>query len=249
MFNGNFITVDSIFEAVNTELKGLNIPLDPAEGVEWIGETLEKIGVPGQLVDKITNGDKSLGFPNSIIIKDYKGELPIDLYYVVSVIDCGTKAAMKRLTDINYMAYHCAKYQTNCNSSKSYKVNNNFIFTNFKEGEIMMNYKAIPLDDKGYPLIPDNRMVKEAVKYGIISKLAQRMWLQDRFTAGKFQHFEREYLFYVNAAETSMRVPTYDEAENWKNMFQSLIPDTNAHSSGFRHIGDQERRFNSNQDF
>jgi len=248
MLNGNYVTVESIFEAVNTTFKGLSIQLDNAEAVEWVGEALEKINVPGQLIDKVTNGDKTLEFPDRIVIENFRGELPNDIFYTVGARQYDTMLPMRRATDVYHMAYHCAEYEDPClDAMLTYKMNQNYIYTSFEEGEVVLAYKAVPTDEYGVPLIPDNRMYKEAVKQYLQYRIAERLWLQDKFTAAKFQHFEREWMFYVNAAETSARMPDYDEAVSWKNIIQTLIPNVNRHAGGFRYLGTQERRFNSNQ--
>jgi hypothetical protein len=61
----------------------------------------------------------------------------------------------------------------------TYKINDNYIITTFKEGaSVLMAYKAFPVDEDGYPLIPDNEKFKQAVQWYIMHKLAFRTWIK-----------------------------------------------------------------------
>ena len=37
-----------------------------------------------------------------------------------------------------------------------YRLNNNYIFTNFEEGSVEISYTAFVTDDDGYPMVPDD---------------------------------------------------------------------------------------------
>lgn len=61
-------------------------------------------------------------------------------------------------------------------SQDTFTIQNGKIYTNFKDGGMMMLYKAFPLDEEtGLPMIPDNVLIEKAIedyiKYNIIKNL------------------------------------------------------------------------------
>lgn len=121
------------------------------------------------------------------------------------------------------------------NNIASYKLGENFIFTNqgFKEGYILMAFRKYPFDCNGYPLIPDDEKCKQAVKWYIQNRLDYIGWRKGTVADKVLQKSEQEYCWYVGAAQTSMLMPNYDEMDSWKNMMRKFIVVDNNHDSGF----------------
>lgn len=84
-----------------------------------------------------------------------------------------------------YNGTHCTNLDFNTHSTYTYQVNNNRITTNFKEGKVVMAYRAIPTDENGYPMIPDDNAAIEFILYSIASRIAQKLYLTDKWTADK----------------------------------------------------------------
>jgi hypothetical protein len=57
------------------------------------------------------------------------------------------------------------------NSAESYHLNGNQIKTTFDTGLLLVAYKGIPVDDEGYPLVPDDVAYKEALFWYITKKM------------------------------------------------------------------------------
>jgi hypothetical protein len=123
----------------------------------------------------------------------------------------------------------------------TYKINDNYIITTFKEGaSVLMAYKAFPVDEDGYPLIPDNEKFKQAVQWYIMYKLAFRTWIKGALTDKVFNYVETQRDWYIGAATTSGLTPTYDQMESWKNEMLKLLPRFNSQSGNFNDLGTQE---------
>jgi hypothetical protein len=117
----------------------------------------------------------------------------------------------------------------------TYKLGEDYIFTNqgFKDGYILMAFQKYPFDCNGYPLVPDNEKVKQAVKWYLQSKLDYKAWRMGQISDKVYSKTEQEYMWYVGAAQSSMLMPNLDEMESWKNMLRKfIVPDT-AHHTGF----------------
>lgn len=124
----------------------------------------------------------------------------------------------------------------------TYKLSDGFIFTSFKDTyTVLMAYKAFPIDDKGFPLIPDNTKFKLAVQAYIRMKVDYILWRRGDIDEKMFSYSEREWMWYCGAAGTIARTPSIDSMESWKNQCLHLIPKINRHSNFFRDLGNQER--------
>lgn len=121
-------------------------------------------------------------------------------------------------------------------NSPTYSVSESHIFPNFQEGCVFIAYNALPVDDDGFPLIPDNRRYKEAVKCYIRYKIDYMLWRTNEITRDKFEYSEREWMFYVGSAGSAARIPNVDGMQGLLNAMR-LIPQRFAHQSFFRNLG------------
>jgi hypothetical protein len=122
----------------------------------------------------------------------------------------------------------------------TYKVNDNYIFTNFDQGRVLLSYLAYPVDKEGYPLLPDNIKFKQAIQAYIRFKMDYRMWRKGEVLKEVFEYSEREWLWYCGAATTAGLMPSLDRMESWKNLMTSIIPRYTAHGRFFENLGYQE---------
>lgn len=123
----------------------------------------------------------------------------------------------------------------------TYSMNENFIFTSFKDGaKVLMSYKAYPVDDCGFPLIPDNIKFKQAIQSYIRMKMDYRMWRKGKLDDKVYNHSEREWAWYCGAATTAANIPSMDEMESLKQQWMHLIPRLNEHSKMFDLLGAAE---------
>jgi hypothetical protein len=118
----------------------------------------------------------------------------------------------------------------------TYNVNGGYIFTNFENGFVYLAYMALPTDEEGFPLIPDNRRFKEAVKAYIVFKIDYILWRNKELDKDVYLNSELEWLFYVSSAGNVARVPNYDGAQSLLNQMK-LIPQKYSHNQFFKYLG------------
>ncbi len=118
----------------------------------------------------------------------------------------------------------------------TYTVNDNFIFTNFRDGFVFIAYNALPVDEDGFPQIPDNRRYKEAVKSFIRYKIDYILWRTNELTKDIYQDSEKEWLWYVGSAGNIARMPNKDGMYSLMNQMK-LIPQKYSHNTFFRNLG------------
>lgn len=71
----------------------------------------------------------------------------------------------------NHNIINKCKCSKPCHKTKSYILNGNYIITSFDEGEIIVYYKTILVDEQGFPQVPSNVEFLDACAWYIISKL------------------------------------------------------------------------------
>jgi hypothetical protein len=162
---------------------------------------------------------------------------------------CTTKPSyrlepMRWATDNFHTKQHCSDFDFICKSASTYIVNNNYIFTNFESGKVLMAYLAIPTDDEGLPMIPADESWRQAVTYEIAYKIAFKMFMQGNITDKVFQMIERERDWKVAQAVNRSKIPSVDEMESFKNQWLTLIPNYNNHSTFFRNMQLPQKVFN-----
>lgn len=291
MYNGKLVSAKFILERLYRRFR-IDASINYEDLVEEIGVALRHLKIPCWYVDKVTDGNKDLGHPDYIEIKNGRGKLPCDLFNItqtaaivpvkssayvgaqgivvnnLAYIDyntgerCYTKNnqlcdllqtcedsrikpvdAAYRLVPMrwNTNSFYKAKHGTNidylCSSSVTYTVNDNYIFTSFKEGYVVMAYKAIPTDEKGLPMIPDNESVIDYVMWHLALILYRPMFYESSISEAVFRDIESNYqLFYEKSRNEGKMPKSPDEWEVYKNIRMRTIPQINDHQSFFRNL-------------
>jgi hypothetical protein len=88
-------------------------------------------------------------------IKDYRGLLPVDLVSIKQVLDKDTNKALSEINGTFFNHHY---------SERGFKTQGQCIFTSFDCGNLVVAYRAIPVDEEGYPLILDNEKYKNALE-------------------------------------------------------------------------------------
>ena len=129
-----------------------------------------------------------------------------------------------------------------------YKLDSGYIYTNFESGYVQVAYRGFPIDASGYPMIPDDPKVKEALKCHIIYKLDWKTWRKNPSPQNKsiVNDSEQQRNFYVAAAITKSHIPSIDKMESLKRQWLRNGQNINEHSNGFKTSNMQERRYNYN---
>lgn len=134
------------------------------------------------------------------------------------------------------------------NVTFSYKLNNNIIFTDFKEGYIEMAYKGLSLDERGVPMIPDDEKLINALMWEIIANIDWINWRKNPSpqNASIKNDSEQKRDWYVGQAQSKARIPSIDELEGIKNAWLRSIQDVNAHKTNFQSNNYPEIRYTQN---
>lgn len=202
--------------------------------IDYAVDFIRIVGTPPSFVDKTAIID----------IHNYRGELPCDFYEMIQVrlaYDEKHRAenhapTFRYTTD----SFHMSPNKPSV-SDLTYKLQGNCIFTApLEEGKIEIAYRALPIDEEGYPLIPDNSAFSRALEMYI-----KKQWFTIQYDLGKISQAvmakaDQDYAWAVGQAQTDLIRPTIDQMESISNMWSTLIPRAQEHRKGFIHTGSRE---------
>lgn len=131
-----------------------------------------------------------------------------------------------RLSTSNYArAYDCTKSVYGSCDYEYTVINGNYVRFNFTDAEIALSYNRIPLDENGYPLIPDTYAYSTAITKYIIYKISERRFYEGEQNANqKYQKAEQDWNKYCSQAASESMIPnSLDDMENLAQMWLKPI--------------------------
>lgn len=194
--------------------------------INYVGELIGIIGSPCLYEDKVS----------TVEINNHRGVLPCDFVKVIQVR--GTRCEEFVGNTNNFLEVD------KCCSPKiglpTYKIQGNVIITSIKEGTIEVSYRAMLLDDEGFPMIPDDQTFKRAVEYYIKMRYFEILFDQGQITAQVYSNACTQYNNYIAQAQIHLIMPTEDEMETITNIWCNLIPRVKEHKNGFANLHNRE---------
>lgn len=182
------------------------------------------VGMPPIFIEKVDTID---------IIK-WRGYLPCDLFEINQVRDCYSKTPYRYATG-NFHMNQDRKYP-----ELTYKIQGGIIYTSVEDTKLEISYQALPLDEEGFPMIPDKSSFIRALELFI-----KKQWFTVLFDLGKIsqavlQNTQQEYAWAVGQCQSDLIRPTVDQMESLSHMWNTLIQRNNEHNNSFDHLGTKE---------
>lgn len=195
-------------------------------------------------------------------IHEFRGLLPCDLISIVQVRDTMTGICLRSMTDsfnpgllppppnprpcrpradragvisgqyIPPIAEH--------HGELAFKTQGRVIFTSFPEGSVEISYKAIPVDEDGFPMLIDNENYLDALESYIKMRVFGIKFDQGRIASGVYEHAQQDYYVAARLLQSEMCIPSYSEMQSITNMVDTLIPRMSEFYKGFKELGDRE---------
>lgn len=188
--------------------------------VSYLVTFINIFGIPKLYQDKET----------LVKIEQYRGLLPCDLISINQVMDCKTKLCLRSSTNTF----------TNCDSKYTFRVQGRAIITSLQEGEILVSYKSIPIDEDGFPLLIDNSVFIEALKEYIKKEYFSILFDLGKINQAVLQHTEQRYAWLAGQLRSEFTIPSISEMESIKNMWTRPIQNNNEFYTGFKNLGNKE---------
>ena len=160
-----------------------------------------------------------------------------------------------QLYTINTMKYWDRMFKHGKLDKPEYFIKPGWIVTNQKHGFIKLSYKAIAVDERGYPLIPDLISYQEAIYWYVVMKLTFPKFMSGKLTTSSSKYSQKyaqqtyfytqsQWNFYRNQAYAEAMMPTADDMQNIKNDWNKLVPDWDGDDTFFKNIGKEQVTYN-----
>lgn len=239
MYNGNTISLKTILWKVLRN--PLAAELTYEEAAEHVVEALRLLGAPLTFVDVVTNPP--------LTVTNYKAVLPNNLLNIRGVriinnlenYDDGA-IAMRYATDIYHQDGNCEiEGEEELPYEYTYTVQKGIIYTSIPTGYIQVSYKALPVDEEGYPLIPDEQKTILAIEYYILFRFLEPLWMLGKITDKAFNYVDTKKCWYMGGADTSLKLQGTDQWESIMNTINRLIVNDGAYASFYKGSGEKER--------
>ena len=190
-------------------------------------------------------------------IKDFRGLLPCDLVSINLVKDAETGLCLRAMTDVftpkeesiqpptdllNNMQGEYIPPMKKYMEEPAYKTQGRIIFTSFPEGNVEISYKAIPVDEDGFPLLIDNETYLNALEAYIKLKVFTVKFDTGKIAAGVLSNAQTDYAWAARQVQQEFIMPSMSEMESITRMLNTMIKPTTSFDNGFRNIGDREYR-------
>lgn len=217
--NFQFVNIRTILNKIlrHPLLQDLNLDSALQYTLEFIG----CMGLPAMYTDELA----------LIRIEDHRGLLPCNLIAVTQVRRKDSQICLRSMTD---------SFLEDDKSDMTFKIQNSVIFTSFKDGELELSYKAIPIDEEGFPMIPDNEVFLKALELYIKKEWFTILFDQQKISQAVLQNTQQEYAFKAGQCHNEFMMPSISEMESISNMMNQLIPRVNEFTRGFRNLGGKE---------
>ncbi len=138
-------------------------------------------------------------------------------------------------------------YETSRTVEYVYVVTDGYIKTNVRDGYLMISYTRIPLDEEGYPKVPNKMSFLEAIYWYITMKMNYPKWVTGELRDGVFFEMRRAWNFYRKQAYAEAMMPEGDQLNAIKYTWNQLIPELNAQNNFYSGVGEQEVIYNQNK--
>ena len=198
--------------------------LSTEAAIQYTLDFISCMGLPNIYADKVT----------TICIDNFRGILPGDLIAINQVRLARNGVCLRAMTD-NFNGTHSED-----KGELSFKTQGSVIFTSFKTGDIEISYKAIPTDDGGLPLLPDNPVFLKTLELYIKKEWFTILFDMGKISSAVLQNTQQEYAFKAGQCNNEFMIPSVSEMEAFTRMYNTLIPRVNEFSKSFRHMGDRE---------
>lgn len=222
----NLINIREILSRIMRHPLMIDITMEAT--IQYTLDFIGIVGLPNLYLDKIEELD----------IHQFRSKLPCDLIAIRQVKDVKNNISLRATTDTFHLIHDEKK--PIMRQEGTFKTQGNIIYTSFKEGKIAIAYRAIPVDEEGLPMIPDNSIFLKALELYI-----KKEWFTIQFDMGKIapavlQNVQQDYAWKVGQLNTEFTLPSVSEMEAISNMMSQLLPRTNEFRKGFKPLGNRE---------
>lgn len=174
-------------------------------------------------------------------IENFRAKLPCNCIQINQIKECKTGVCLRSMTD-NFMPRE--HYDRNAGykipQELSFKTQGQVLYVSFKTGDVLVSYKAIPVDKDGFPLLIDNPVFLKALEAYIKREAFTILFDMGKIAPAVLQNTQQQYAFLAGQLQSEFTIPSISEMESIKNSWCTLIQRTSEFTTGFKNNGDKE---------
>lgn len=194
---------------------------------------IAKFGMPKMYQDHIA----------SVTIHEFRGLLPCDLVSIDQVKNCNTQLCMRSMTDSfnpGLLPPSSRPIPPQHFGEDTWKSDGRVIFTSFAEGKVEIAYKAIRVDEDGFPMVMDNEVYLDALENYIQKRVLKNKFRKGDISAAVYDDVKQDYAWSAAQLQSELTIPSYSEMQSIQNAVTALIPRMTEFYTAFRHTGNTE---------
>lgn len=178
----------------------------------------------------------------SIHIENFRARLPCDLISINQIKECETGICLRSMT-YTFMPreHHDRVTGYRLPQELSFKTQGQVLYVSFKTGDVLVSYKAIPIDKDGFPLLIDNPVFLKALEAYIKKEEFTILFDIGKITPAVLQNTQQQYAWLAGQLQSEFTIPSISEMESIKNSWCALIQKVSEFDSGFKSLGDKEK--------
>ena len=215
----NYINIREVLSRVLRHPLLQDITLEQA--VQYTLDFISIFGMPRLYEDKEVE----------LHIEDYRTMLPEDLISIIQV---------KEKKSGRYLRSMTGSFISNDDSEPTFKTQGQVLFTTFKTGDVCVAYKAIPVDECGYPLLIDNPIFLKTLESYIKKEAFIVLFDMGKINGNVLQNTQQQYAWLAGQLQSEFTIPSVSEMENIKNSWCTFIQRAHEFDNGFSSLGRRE---------
>jgi hypothetical protein len=225
---------------------------------------MELIGTPLQYIPKVIGHNQTPTYD----LTSYRAELPVDFHKLIAISLDGVLCIPATGLFHQLMDGSCCGYNTDSLPSNNFydnfgnvfspqalplntrvvtnppafTLNSNYITFDVKEGKLCMAYLAFPLDEEGFPLIPDDVRYKRAIAQYLQWKYDYILWRQGMLKNEVYLESKQEYEWAIASCRSHMIMPDLSQMEELRRQMTKMIVRTEEFQTAFSSLNSKGYR-------
>ena len=275
----NYTRCESVIAKIMADLDSTEVRQRTSDIKEWIFEAVDKIGAPMQYIRKeggtddfplLKIQDNQVPLPSDLVVLDgvafshnEKGPW-VPMTVSTSIFREPQKKRRpeehhqpmryKEITSQSqFYTENLVRFteKTMADRKPEYFIKPGWLVTNKSKGYIKLAYKAIAVDERGYPLIPDLTSYQEAIYWYVVMKLSFPKFMEGtlsgrgskygaKYSQSSYFFIQQQWNFYRNQAYAEAMMPTADDMKGIKNEWNRLMPEIESDETFFKDLNKRE---------
>jgi len=203
--------------------------------VDYTVDFYRLVGIPQMFIEKVVD----------IPITSYKGVLPDDWVDTISIGYMASNDLVTHNARIIPMRYSTSTFTQSPNSNEqiiehTFMIQNSIIVCSAETCTVRLSYRAIAVDNDGYPLILDNSAFTRALGSYIKVQHYTILFELGKISQVIYQQLKQDYAFAVGACSTDLLRLDLPKAESFYNMYSTLLVRSNEYNNKFQNTGSKE---------